>query len=135
MNGAIAYAQAMIDSGMYSEVIAIGVAGDDEKNVEIRVYLVFGSHDEGVKYIKNVKTFGFLANNTAFDNFYANARLTELEIHRGSRLTVKKNCQSMPRNSINSCIIIILLHLSGYCMCRECYWQCRRSEGRAVKLL
>ena len=81
VNGAIAYAQVMIDSGMYSEVIAIGVAGDDEKNVEIRVYLVFGSHDEGVKYIKNVKTFGFLANNTAFDNFYANARLTELERH------------------------------------------------------
>ncbi|EHJ8972642.1 N-6 DNA methylase [Salmonella enterica] len=82
VNGAISYAQAMIDSGMYSEVIAVGVAGDNDSNVEIRVYFVFGSHSEGVKYLKDVATLDFMANAISFNSFYEGAKLTEQERHQ-----------------------------------------------------
>ncbi|ELD0487563.1 N-6 DNA methylase, partial [Escherichia coli] len=82
VNGAIFYAQSMIDSGRYSEVVAVGVAGDNSDNAEIRVYLVFGSHDEGIKYLESVKCFDFMSNNTAFDSFYEKAKLTEQERHK-----------------------------------------------------
>lgn len=82
VNGAISYAQAMIDSGMYSEVIAVGVAGDNDSNVEIRVYFVFGSHSEGVKYLKDVVTLDFMANAISFNSFYEGAKLTEQERHQ-----------------------------------------------------
>lgn len=82
VNGAISYAQAMIDSGMYSEVIAVGVAGDNGSNVEIRVYFVFGSHSESVKYLKDVATLDFMANAISFNSFYESAKLTEQEKHQ-----------------------------------------------------
>ena len=40
VNGAVYYAQNMIASDKYSEVIAIGIAGDNKENVEIDVYYV-----------------------------------------------------------------------------------------------
>ncbi|OIN35367.1 SAM-dependent methyltransferase [Salmonella enterica subsp. enterica serovar Sarajane] len=82
VNGAISYAQAMIDSGMYSEVIAVGVAGDNDSNVEIRVYFLFGSHSEGIKYLKDVVTLDFMANAISFNSFYEGAKLTEQERHQ-----------------------------------------------------
>ena len=33
-------------SKKYSEVVAIGIAGDSEENVSIEVYYVFGATDE-----------------------------------------------------------------------------------------
>ena len=43
VNGALYYATGMIASGKYHEVIAIGIAGDCEDSVEIKVY--YGSAD------------------------------------------------------------------------------------------
>jgi N-6 DNA methylase len=67
----------MISSGKYKEVIAIGVAGDNEENVEIQVYYVYGYGLETVKYMPHFKNFSFLQNQEAFDKFYEESQLTE----------------------------------------------------------
>jgi hypothetical protein len=43
-------------SKKYSEAIAIGIAGDNINNVNIKVYYVFGSTDETYKLIENYTT-------------------------------------------------------------------------------
>lgn len=77
VNGALHYAQVMIKNGKYSEVIAVGVAGDNKDNVEMRAYFVFGSHSDGIKYLPETKTFDFLASQDAFATFYENVKLNE----------------------------------------------------------
>lgn len=81
VNGAVYYAQNMIASSKYSEVIAIGIAGDSEENVEISVYYVFGSSAEP-KLMTEYKTLNFLENKDTFDSFYEDATLSEKEKHR-----------------------------------------------------
>lgn len=70
INGAIYYAQRMITSGHYKEIIAVGVAGDNTENVEIAVYYVFGTSAKSYKYIPNIKNFNFVANIKNFIDFY-----------------------------------------------------------------
>ena len=82
VNGALHYARTMISSGKYKEVIAIGVAGDNEENVEIQVYYVYGYGLETVKYMPHFKNFSFLQNQEAFDKFYEESQLTEWEKHK-----------------------------------------------------
>ena len=81
VNGAIYYARRMIDSGSYQEVIAIGVAGDNEENVKVSVYYVFGSAFNAYK-ITDVKTLDFLENEQTFEEFYKEATLTDEEKHQ-----------------------------------------------------
>lgn len=82
VNGAIHYAQCAIMSKEYSEVIAIGIAGDNEENVKIQVYYVFGSTDETYKFIDNYTTLDFLESQNSFTEFYKSITLTEEEKHR-----------------------------------------------------
>ncbi|TCJ96213.1 N-6 DNA methylase [Volucribacter psittacicida] len=81
VNGALHYARNMIASNKYSEVIAIGCAGNDEKNVKIEVYYVFGSSDTAFKYISQTETLNFLENKQTFNEFYQNAKLSEEDKH------------------------------------------------------
>lgn len=81
VNGALYYATQMIDSGKYNEIIAVGVAGDSENEVDIQVYYVYGSSIKSVKKIEECCTFDFLENERTFEHFYKNAVLTENEKH------------------------------------------------------
>ena len=82
VNGAVWYAKKMIGSGKYNEVIAIGVAGDNEENVEVSVHYVYGSGFETVKAMPTFKNFSFLENKETFARFYEEAQLTTGEKHK-----------------------------------------------------
>lgn len=81
VNGAIYYAQNMIASKKYEEVIAIGVSGDNIENVKISVYYVF-SPTVPPKEMSNYTTLDFVQNEKSFDAFYQDATVTEEERHR-----------------------------------------------------
>lgn len=81
VNGALHYATGMIASGKYHEVIAIGIAGDSEENITLKVYYVYGSGDKAFKLLEQVNTLHFLENDQTFDLFYKEAVLTEEEKH------------------------------------------------------
>lgn len=81
VNGAIYYAQNMIASKKYEEVIAIGVSGDNIENVKISVYYVF-SQTVPPKEMLNYTTLDFVQNEKSFDAFYQDATVTEEERHR-----------------------------------------------------
>jgi len=81
VNGAIYYAQSMVASKKYNEVIAIGVSGDELDNVEISIYYVFSASLEP-KYIGEYKKLDFLQNKTAFNEFYKHIIITEKEKHK-----------------------------------------------------
>lgn len=82
MNGAFNYARAVIDSGKYHEAVVVGVAGDNEENVTIKVYYVFGSAPNAYKELSKVTTFDFLENESTFETFYKDAVLSEEEKHQ-----------------------------------------------------
>lgn len=82
VNGALHYSRAMIDSGKYQEVIAVGVAGDSEDNVNMKIYYVFGAGTNAYKELSKTSTFDFLENDDIFDNFYKEAILSEEEKHQ-----------------------------------------------------
>ena len=82
VNWAVWYATKMIGSGKYNEVIAIGVAGDNEENVEVSVHYVYGSGFETVKAMPTFKNFSFLENKETFARFYEEAQLTTGEKHK-----------------------------------------------------
>ena len=82
VNWALHYARTMISSWKYKEVIAIGIAWDNEENVEIQAYYVYGYTETDFKYLENYKNFNFLENSRVFDNFYQDIQLTETEKHK-----------------------------------------------------
>lgn len=82
VNGAIHYAQCAIMSKKYSEVVAIGIAGDSAENISIEVYYVFGATDETYKLVSSYSTLDFLESKASFAEFYKSATLTEDEKHR-----------------------------------------------------
>ena len=82
VNGAIHYAQCAIMSKKYSEVIAIGISGDNTTNVKIQVYYVFGATDETYKLVESYTTLDFLESKKSFTEFYKAATLTEEEKHK-----------------------------------------------------
>ncbi|WP_205728494.1 HsdM family class I SAM-dependent methyltransferase [Bacillus wiedmannii] len=97
INGAVYYAQNMIASDKYHEVIAIGVAGDSEDDVSISVYYVFGSSAEP-KLMTDYKNLNFLENKKTFDSFYEDATLSEKEKHRiliDSQELLKKHANNL----------------------------------------
>jgi len=81
VNGALYYARGMIESGKYHEVITIGIAGDSDDAIKLKVYYVYGSGEHSFKLLENVSTLDFLENQTTFDAFYKDAILTEDEKH------------------------------------------------------
>ncbi|EDK13504.1 N-6 DNA methylase [Haemophilus influenzae] len=82
VNGTLYYAQNMISSEKYHEVVAIGVAGDDSENISIDVYYVFGASEKAYKKIEACNTFDFLENQATFEAFYKSAILSEEEKHK-----------------------------------------------------
>ena len=81
VNGALHYAKNMIASEKYHEVIAIGVAGDNELNTQIAIYYVYGSGETAHKFMSNHTTLDFLENENTFEKFYRDATLSEEEKH------------------------------------------------------
>ena len=53
-------------SKKYSEVIAIGIAGDNIENVSVKVYYVYGSTDDTYKLVKKYTTLDFLESKKRF---------------------------------------------------------------------
>jgi type I restriction enzyme M protein len=82
VNGAIHYAQCAIMSKKYTEVIAIGISGDNAANIKIQVYYVFGATDETYKLVESYTTLDFLESKKSFEEFYKVATLTEDEKHK-----------------------------------------------------
>ncbi|MCL1881441.1 MAG: SAM-dependent methyltransferase [Oscillospiraceae bacterium] len=80
VNGAVSYARHMIHSGKYDSVIAIGIAGDTDKDLSIVVYYVFGFEGEP-KLMSKYTTLDFLENKSTFKTFITDATLTEEEKH------------------------------------------------------
>lgn len=100
VNGALYYAMGMVASGQYHEVIAIGIAGDSDTALEIKVYYVYGSGEQSFKLIENVTTLDFLESKKTFDEFYAGAILTEAEKHDiliSSQAKLQKYAKSLNR--------------------------------------
>ena len=98
VNGALYYATGMIASGKYHEVIAIGIAGDSDEAIELKVYYVYGSGEHSYKLIEHVTTLDFLENAQTFDAFYKNAILTEAEKHEiliNSQSALQKYAKSL----------------------------------------
>ncbi len=81
VNGALYYATGMIASGKYRDVIAIGIAGDSDEAIELKVYYVYGSGEDSFKLLGNIATLDFLENQKTFDAFYKDASLTDDEKH------------------------------------------------------
>lgn len=81
VNGALYYARNMISSGRYSEVIAIGCAGDSPTNIEFKIYYVYGFGENSFKEMTEYKTFDFLSSENTFKAFIKEATLTEEEKH------------------------------------------------------
>ncbi|MGH1600069.1 N-6 DNA methylase [Campylobacter majalis] len=82
VNGALYYARNMIASGKYDEVIAIGIAGDNDESVELQVYFVYGSGDSAFKFMSKYKTLNFLENKSTFSEFLNDAKLTDDDKHQ-----------------------------------------------------
>lgn len=98
VNGALYYATGMIASGKYHEVIAIGIAGDSEEDIELKAYYVFGSGENAHKNLNNVTTLDFLENAQTFDEMYKDAVLTDEEKHDiliSSQATLQKYAKSL----------------------------------------
>lgn len=72
----------MIASGKYDEVIAIGIAGDNDESVELQVYFVYGSGDSAFKFMSKYKTLNFLENKSTFSEFLNDAKLTDDDKHQ-----------------------------------------------------
>ncbi|UUM19746.1 MULTISPECIES: class I SAM-dependent DNA methyltransferase [unclassified Mycoplasma] len=82
VNGALYYAKEMIESNLYKEVIAIGVAGNSDEDAQIQVYYVHGPSMKIAKLMSQYTNLGFLENDKTFDNFYEDAILSEKEKHQ-----------------------------------------------------
>jgi len=98
VNGALYYATGMIASGKYNEVIAIGIAGNNNETIKMQVYYVFGSGQNSYKLIEDITTLDFLENQKTFEHFYKDAVLTEEDKHKiliTSQAKLKKYSKSL----------------------------------------
>ena len=117
VNGAVYYAQNMIASDKYSEVIAIGIAGDNKENVEIDVYYVFAS-SATPKHMNEYKKLDFLESRDSFESFYEDAVLSEEDKHRiliASQVQLQKhaNCLNSLMNNHNIPVDQRVVYVSG----------------------
>lgn len=81
VNGAIYYAQNMIASKKYNEVIAIGISGESKEEIKISVFYVFSATIQPKRIVKYT-SLNFLQNEDSFDAFLQNAKITEEERHK-----------------------------------------------------
>ena len=88
----------MIASGQYKEVIAIGIVGNSEETIKLKVCYVYGSGDTSYKLLDNISTLDFLENESTFNKFYNEALLTEDEKHEiliSSQSALQKYAKSL----------------------------------------
>ncbi|TPR42316.1 SAM-dependent DNA methyltransferase [Apilactobacillus micheneri] len=116
-NGALYYAQNMISSGLYQEVIAIGLAGNNKNDTEMDVYYVFGSNTKP-KYMYQYKKIDFLESKEAFNDFLNNARLTDVEKHQilintSQDLNKKAKTLNVLMNNLNITASNRVIYVSG----------------------
>lgn len=135
VNGALYYAQNMIASEKYSEVIAIGIAGDNAENVKIDIYYVYGSGDDTYKHMAQYTTLDFLENEASFAHFYQAATLTEEEKHQiliDSREKLQKYAKELNKLMHNHAITAPerVLYVSGMLLSMQ---DLRDENGTAVK--
>ncbi len=135
-NGAIYYAQNMIASEKYGEVIAIGCAGDNVGNVKIEVYYVYGSGDDTYKHMAQYTTLDFLENKATFDHFYQQATLTEEEKHKiliDSREKLQRYAKELNKLMHNHAITAPerVLYVSGMLLSMQ---DLKDENGTVVKL-
>jgi hypothetical protein len=98
VNGALYYATGIIESKMYHEAIAVGIAGDSDDSIELKVYYVYGSAMNSYKLLENITTLDFLENQDTFNEFYNDATLTEEEKHEiliTSQATLQRYAKSL----------------------------------------
>ncbi len=81
VNGAVYYAQKMIASRKYDDVVAVGISGESDSDIRISVYYVFSPVVEPKK-IDSYTTLDFVQDKTSFDEFYKAATITEEEKHK-----------------------------------------------------
>ena len=81
VNGAVFYAQKMIASKKYDDVVAIGISGESESDIIISVYYVFSPIIEPKK-IDSYTTLDFVQSKESFGEFYKVATVTEEEKHK-----------------------------------------------------
>lgn len=82
VNGALNYARFVVSGEDYHEAIAIGISGDNAKNIQVSVYYVYGYSEIAFKEIENVVALDFLENEETFNVFLKDARLTPKDKHR-----------------------------------------------------
>lgn len=108
----------MIASGKYHEVIAIGISGESDDSIELKVYYVYGSGEHSFKLLKNVSTLDFLENQKTFDLFYKDASLSEDEKHEiliSSQAQLQKYAKSLNKlmHNLNITAPQRVLYVSG----------------------
>lgn len=118
VNGALYYATGLIESKKCHEAIAIGIAGDNRENLEIKVYYVYGSSQNAFKALTEIKTLNFLENETSFNEFYKNAILSEEEKQQiliDSRASLQKQAKSLNKlmHNLNITSPQRVLYVSG----------------------
>ena len=136
VNGALYYAQNMIASDKYKEVIAIGVAGDNFENVKVEVYYVYGSGDNTYKHMSSYATLDFLENQATFDHFYKDAVLTETEKHKiltDSREKLQRYAKELNKLMHNHAITAPerVLYVSGMLLSMQ---DLKNEAGETIKL-
>lgn len=120
VNGAVFYARNIIESGIYDEVIAVGVSGDESETglvISGEVYYVYDSESEPKLVNDDLKDFKFLEDSN-FDSFYDEAKLNDKEKHLILISTYKdlKKKSSELNNLMNARAIIVdqrVIYVSG----------------------
>lgn len=116
-NGAVSYAQTILASELYNECIAIGIAGDDENNVELEVYYVYST---GIppKKLNDIQSLDFLETQSTFNGVLNNAKLTDNERHKiliESRASLSKQSKTLNKlmNNLNIDVAQRVVYVSG----------------------
>jgi hypothetical protein len=117
VNGAVYYAQSMIASRKYDEVVAIGISGESLEEIKISIYYVFSSSIEP-KLMKNYNNLNFLQNKDSFESFYKDATITDEERHKiliKSRDEILKHAKKLNKlmNNFNIGVEQRVVYVSG----------------------
>ncbi len=117
VNGAVYYAQNMIASRKYDEVVAIGISGESLEEIKISTYYVFSASIEP-KLMKDYSNLNFLQNKKSFDAFYSDATITDEERHKiliESRDEILKHAKKLNKlmNNFNIGVEQRVVYVSG----------------------
>lgn len=132
-NGVVYYANKMIQSRKYNEVIAIAVAGDNIENVRILVYYVYGFGEKSYKFIKKFDNFNFLENKNSFNHFYNEITLNEEEKHNiiiKTKEEIKAKAKKLNKvfHNLNITAAQRILYVSGCLLAMQDYWNPDKSN-------